>query len=369
MTRARLLIGAVCLSGCAAAGSPRGGLRVDRVFGPEIPGRYKHPSSLTELPNGDLFLVYHGGKGEYSDDTAVFGSRKPREGGSWEPPRVVADTPDRGEGNAVIWQAPDRLVWLFYVTRYGPTWSTSRIKAKFASVDEGGVMTWSEPAATIASEPGMMVRNRPIVLGDGSYLLPIYHEVSEDTEWVGPESTGLFLKYDPAVKTWRQTGRIRSPRGSIQPAPVELAPGKIVSYCRRGGGYGPSTDGYLVRAESHDGGETWTTGRDSGFPNPNAAVDFIKLRSGNLLLAYNDSMSDRTPLTVALSTDGDRSYRYRRNIAEGSGSFSYPCVVQTSDGRIHCVFTSDERTVVRHAVFEEDWVLGGSWPEGPTNPP
>ena len=26
----------------------------ERVFGPEIPSRYKHPAALTELANGDL---------------------------------------------------------------------------------------------------------------------------------------------------------------------------------------------------------------------------------------------------------------------------------------------------------------------------
>ena len=89
---------------------------------------------------------------------------------------------------------------------------------------------------------------------------------------------------------------------------VELEPGHLVAYCRRGGDYGPKTIGYLVRSESHDGGRTWTEGKDSPFPNPNAAVDFLKLRSGQLLLVYNDSMNGRTPLTVALSPDGDQTY-------------------------------------------------------------
>ena len=34
-----------------------GALRVERVFGPEVPtGPYKHPASITELANGDLYL-------------------------------------------------------------------------------------------------------------------------------------------------------------------------------------------------------------------------------------------------------------------------------------------------------------------------
>ena len=53
-----------------------GELQIDRVFGPEIKtGPYKHPARVEELANGDLYLVYYGGEGEYATDTGVFGSR------------------------------------------------------------------------------------------------------------------------------------------------------------------------------------------------------------------------------------------------------------------------------------------------------
>ena len=47
----------------------------ERLFGSEVPGKYKHPPSITELDNGDLYVVYYGGDGEYEGDTAVYGSR------------------------------------------------------------------------------------------------------------------------------------------------------------------------------------------------------------------------------------------------------------------------------------------------------
>ena len=41
-----------------------GELTITRVFGPEVPtGPYKHPACMTELKNGDLYLVYYGGCG------------------------------------------------------------------------------------------------------------------------------------------------------------------------------------------------------------------------------------------------------------------------------------------------------------------
>ena len=57
-------------------------LSIERVFGPETPGgTYKHPASIEELPNGDLYIAYYGGAGEYEGDTAVFRDRR-RKGSS-----------------------------------------------------------------------------------------------------------------------------------------------------------------------------------------------------------------------------------------------------------------------------------------------
>ncbi len=350
-----VMLGALLLSSYGSGAPPQAKSRcvVQRVFGPEIrTGPYKHPASITELANGDLYLVYYGGEGEYAVDTGVFGARLKKGSSRWSRPVRIAHDPFRSLGNAVVWQAPDGLVWLFYVVRWGDTWSTSRIQGK---VSRDGARTWSD-SFVVSDVEGMMVRGRPIVLASGEYLLPVYHETGHDTERVGADSTSRFLRWDTKARQWVPSGIIRSPKGNIQPAVAELEPGWLVAYCRRGGGYEPVTDGYIVRSESRDGGKSWSEGEDSAFPNPNAAVDFLRLRNGHLLLIYNDSMNERTPLTVALSTDNDRTWPCRRNLVEGEGDFAYPYAIQTRDGKIHVVFTSDERTVIRHAILEEEWV-------------
>ncbi len=331
------------------------GIQVERVLGPEIKtGDYKHPASVDELRNGDLYLVFFSGRGEYNDNsTAVFGTRFTRADSRWSPPEAIARDPFHSLGNPVIWQAPDGLVWLFYVSRYGTHWADSRIAGK---VSRDGARTWSD-SFMVAVEDGMMVRGHPVVLHSGDFLLPIYHEVGRDTERVDARCTSLFLRFDPATKLWQPGERVRSRLGNIQPAAVELAPSHLLAFCRRGGDYAGRPDGWLVRAESRDGGRTWSEGSDSEFPNPNAAVDFIKLGNGHLLLVFNNSFTNRTPLTVAISMDSAKTFPYRRNIAEGPGDFGYPTAVQTRDGRIHVVYTSDERTVVRHAVFAEAAIL------------
>ena len=357
--RAGLLCGLLGLASAAVPAAPAGpasragGLQTERIFGPEIKtGPYKHPATLTELANGDLYLVYYGGQGEYAVDTGVFGARLAKGSTKWTAPRLLARDPFRSLGNAVVWQAPDGVVWLFYVVRWGDTWSTSRIQAK---ISRDGAQTWSD-SFVVSDREGEMVRGRPIVLAGGDYLLPIYHETGFNTEIVGPDSTSRFLRFDRKAKTWSPFGTIKSAKGNIQPAVAQLSPQYLIAYCRRGGGYDPVKDGYIIRSESRDGGKTWAEGKDSRFPNPNAAIDLLKLRNGHLLLVYNHSMNDRTPLTVALSTDGDKTWPYRRDLARGPLDYAYPYAIQTRDGKIHVIFTSHERTVIQRATFDEDWV-------------
>lgn len=77
-------------------------------------------------------------------------------------------------------------------------------------------------------------------------------------------------------------------------------------------------------------------------------------------MVYNNSMSDRNPLTVALSEDKDATWPWKRDIAKGKDSFAYPVAIQTRDGLIHVVYTSNQRKVVNHAVFSEEWLRTGA---------
>ena len=325
-----------------------------RVFGSEHPGEYKHPASITELADGDLYIAYYGGSGEYGSDTAVYGSRYNRAVETWTPPRVIADTPDRGEGNPVVWQAPDGVVWLFYVNRYGDTWSNARVKVQ-VSHDEAE--TWSD-SFMLNFEEGSMVRGQPIVLHDGDYLLPLYYETGNDRERTASDTVSYFMRYDPKTKVWTETNRIRSPMGNLQAQVAQITDDYLVAYIRRGGNFEPTDRGYTLRAESRDGGHTWSDAVETEFRNPNAAVDFIKLKNGHLLLVYNDNMNERTPLTVAISMDNDKTYPHRRNIAGGGNTFAYPYAIQTRDEKIHIIYTTNERRTIMHAVFDEYAIIG-----------
>src|SRR4029434_291802 len=117
------VLGSMLLVLIAAQTLSAGELRIERIFGPEIKtGRYKHPARIEALANGDLYAVYYGGEGEYALATGVVVSRLKKGSRKWTTPVRIAHDPFRSLGNAVVWQAPDGLVWLFYVVRYGETW-------------------------------------------------------------------------------------------------------------------------------------------------------------------------------------------------------------------------------------------------------
>ena len=327
-------------------------LKVERAFGPEIPGgKYKHPASIGELANGDLFIAYYSGSGEYQLDSAVFGSRQTKGTSTWSLPKVIADTPDRADGNAVIWQEPGGPVWLFYVVLYGETWADSLIKYKYS---RDNAHTWTD-SEMLTFEKGMMVRSQPIPLLNGDFLLPISHEMGNDKQATGAQSSSLFAQYHQQTKQWTFSNKVFSRIGNVQPSVVQIDENYLFAICRRGGKYGPLADGFIVRTESRDGGKTWGLGEDTQFPNPNAAVDLIKLKNGHLVMIYNDSnQGKRTPLTMRVSTDSGKTWPLVRNIADTvDDEQAYPFIIQASDGRIHGVYTSQRRTVVHHFVLDE----------------
>lgn len=324
------------------------GIVHEKIIGKEYPGEYKHPASFWQLDNGDWYVSYYGGDGEY-EDSKVYAIRRTPKAKKWTDPQVIADTPLLPEGNPVVWQAPDGVMYLFFVQRYGPTWSDSRIHGKI-STDRGE--TWSD-SFVVAFDKGTMVRAHPIVLNNGDYLLPVYHETGNDREIVGSDTSSLFLRFKAGEYGFQPTNKVYSRAGNLQPSAVQISDEYLIAYCRRGGGYEHMNDGWLVRTESHDGGYTWSYGKETDFPNPNAATDLKKLKNGHLLLVYNDNMNDRTPLTVAISTDNGETWPFKKNIGEGENTYAYPLALQAADGAIHVLYTTDNRTQIMRCIFDE----------------
>ena len=87
----------------------------------------------------------------------------------------------------------------------------------------------------------------------------------------------------------------------------------------------------IAVADSWDDGKTWTQARFIGLPNPNSGIDAVRLKDGRIVLAFNDSYNERTPLNLAVSRDGEH-FRMFRTLEDGPGQYSYPAIIQARNG-------------------------------------
>lgn len=58
--------------------------------------------------------------------------------------------------------------------------------------------------------------------GDGDFLLPVYLETGKNTEFTAATTCSFFLRFNPKTKTWKESNRIHSRLGNLQPSAVQL---------------------------------------------------------------------------------------------------------------------------------------------------
>ena len=318
-----------------------------------------HGSVICELPGGDLLSSWYGGSREYGLDVSIMGARLPQGSDKWEELGVWADVPDQTMGNPVLFAepkipagstAPDGSrsggpdsprLWLYYVTLYGPKWTSGKIHFRH-STDRGA--TWG-PEQTFEDELGHMTRNKFHVLPNGSWLFPLYDE----RDW----SSYVAISSDRGV-TWQRSTVMRAPYGIIQPSVVPTPDGRLLCLMRPGG-----RGGLIWQSHSADGGRTWSQPSPSPLPNPNAGTDAVATAGGAIVLAFNNTPSGRSPLNVALSDDGGATWPHCRAVETAGAEYSYPAIIQSSDGLFHLTYTY-RRTHIKHVTFNEAWLRATS---------
>ena len=294
-----------------------------------------HASTIAELANGDLLTAWYAGSEAGAGDVAIFTSRRFYGSEAWIEPIMTVNTPGCSEGNPVLFVGVDGQIWLFHVTMYGNDWTQCKIRC-WKSDDMA--YSWDE-GAVLREELGWMTRCKPIYLSNGDLVLPVYDECSRHAM--------VMISVDGGA-SWETFGDLSAPKGVIQPTVVERFEGALLMLMR-------SRDGQIWRSTSEDLGRTWTTAAPADLPNPNSAIDIVRLHSGNIALVYNNTSTARTPLTVALSTDGGASWTYKQNLETGMGEYSYPAIIQTHDGGVHITYT-DRRTSIMHVEIDESWI-------------
>jgi predicted neuraminidase len=289
-----------------------------------------HASTIVELRNGDFLAAWFGGTAEGNPDVAIWASRRTRDG--WSAPFQLVREPNTPTWNPVLFHSKDGRLWLYYKFGAGPsTWRASRI----FSTDEG--TSWSQ---TERLPDGILgpIKDKPLVLDDGtivsgssvetpqSWNVWIERSTDNGISWTKFGPIGVAQQSPPSAKS--------TPYGIIQPTIVQL---DSRSHLRL---YARSTSNIAVIcvADSFDRGITWTLARTTNIPNPNSGIDAVKLRDGRIILVYNNTRTGRTPLNLAVSTDGE-NFKMFATLESEPGEFSYPAVIQGSDGNLHITYT------------------------------
>ncbi len=333
------------------------GMTVDEFIYDTAPYPECHASTIAETPAG-LVAAWFGGTKERHPDVGIWVSRQ--ENGKWTPSVEVVngvqnDALRYPTWNPVLYQIPGGELMLFYKVGPSPSlWWGMLVK----SGDHG--KTWGKPGKLPEGYIGP-VKNKPVLLKDGTLMSP------SSTE--GEGGWRVHFEYTKDFgKTWTKTGPINDGKtaGIIQPSILNYPDGRLQVLCR-------SRNRAIMESWSADGGLTWSEPKPSGLPNNNSGTDAVTLADGRQLLVYNHVLPPgkevkglRTPLNVAVSDDG--LTWYAALILEDSpvSQYSYPAVIQTSDGMVHFVYTW-RREKIKHVVVDPSKmglkkIKNGRWP-------
>ena len=333
-----------------------------------------HGSSIVSLPNGDLLAAWFQGHGERTaDDVKIMGARLIKGSKIWSTPFLLADTPDLPDCNPVlflnaqgklflVWIAVQANKWQYSILKFrtsvnynqsgAPVWQWQdnillkpdekfaiETESKFKQLPKSGA-GWSEFAhkydQTIieASQDitkrstGWMGRIKPLILKNGRILLPLYSDGF---------NFSLIAISDNNGESWYPSLPIIS-RGGVQPALVQKKDQRIMAFMRDNG----DDPGRLQLSESADLGKTWTAAIKTDIPNAGSSVEALVLQDGRWAFISNDQEKGRHRLSLYISADEGSTWSWKsvlENEEIGKGSFSYPCLIQSTDGLIRITYS------------------------------
>ena len=308
-----------------------------------------HASTIVATSADRLAAAWFGGTRERDPDVAIYVAQW--HDGRWHEPLECADgvQPDGSRlptWNPVLFQPPGGPLILFYKVGLSPSAWWGVVKTS----DDGG-RTWGEPRRLSDGVLGP-IKNKPVVLADGSWLSP------SSTEDAANGWLVHFERSRDGGRTWQIIGPVEKGRDgqsfdAIQPSVLFHRDGALQAVCR-------TRNGVLASTWSRDGGLTWDPLAAMNVPNPNSGTDAVTLADGRQLLVYNHSSppperptkGPRYPLDVAVSSDGTTWQRVLTLETEPRKSgYAYPAVIQAPGGLVHVTYTWD-RTRIKHVVLD-----------------
>jgi len=321
-----------------------------------------HASTIEETEHG-LVAAWFAGTSEKDPDVGIWVSRFMN--GQWTSPvEVVNGVQNKGKRyptwNPVLFQPAEGPLMLFYKVGPNPQEWWGMITT---SDDEG--LTWSLPAKLGTGPFDHLlgpIKNKPVQLEDGTILCP------SSSESKGNWRVHFELSKDMG-KNWEVVGPINDgiEFDAIQPSVLFHPGGKLQVLCR-------TKQGVISQSWSEDQGRSWSQMEASMLPNPNSGTDAVTLQDGRQILVYNhiiptQTWGSRSKLNLAVSEDGIiwSAAATLENDPDPDSEYSYPAVIQSSDGMIHITYTWN-RTLIRHVVIDPSRIepiaiVDGVWPE------
>lgn len=316
-------------------------------------------ASMAVSNGGRMWATWYGGEadGENECNYLVLSSSTD-DGRTWKEFLICdpdADGPRRAF-DPEVWISPDGSLRWFWTDRVGTV-------GTLVNDDQLWMATLDAETGRMIGTPRVIAKGvmmcKPIVLKDGTWMLPVSH-------WWAAPSACVYASTDSG-RTFHLRGGATHPvklRGFDEHNIVECKDGSIVSYMRVFNGDGNC----LMQSRSRDGGYTWSKPVFCPAINLNSRSFVRKLKSGNWLMVkhgrYGELLGSRTHLTALISKDEGRTWEgglvldMRRNV-------SYPDGQQLADGSI-VVVNDFERTGAREVSFvrfrEEDVLKGISIP-------
>jgi predicted neuraminidase len=356
-----------------------------------------HAANLHALPNGDLLCVWFGGTQEGIPDVSIYLSRLAAGTTEWQPATKLSDDPARSEQNPVLFTTPTGELWLIYTAQLSGHQNTAIVRRRIST--DGG-HSWG-PIETLFDQPGTFVRQPIVVLPDGAWACPVFLCRTQPGErWVGNNDISAVMISEDHGRTWTQHV-VPDSLGCVHMNVQTLADGSLLALYR-------SRWADRIYASRSQDGRSWSAPQPTALPNNNSSIQFVALRNGHLALVYNESDAShstgrrtslyddiedaedhgelreqqasargtafwgapRAPLSLAISEDGGHTWRRRRNIEIGDGycmtnnsadqrnrEYSYPSIVQGTDGALHIAFTYF-RQRIKYVTVDESWVRG-----------
>ncbi len=366
--------------------------KVEAQFVSSVPGKAVHAPSVVELRDGSLRAVWFSGSREGAGDVTIQTAVLSKASQAWGPESSLFDRTQlqRGLwryvkkiGNPVIARAPDGSLHLWMVNVSLGGWAGSAITWS-RSEDDG--TTWSAPRRLVTSpflNISTLVKAAPVAMTQGQISLPVYHEfITKFAEVLRLDANGRVV----------DKVRIPGSHTSLQPVVLASNPQQAQAFMRATQG------GQVMSSSTQDAGLTWAAASPIAAPNPNSALAGAVLQDGTRWLALNPNRAGReklallklddptskeidveppaqnkslvSPLSIKdyalvlgaeLKAKGATDAQSQAYVASATRQlcgdthcaqeFSYPFLLQASDGSLHLVYTW-HRTRIKHVRFD-----------------